>query len=64
MGVDPKECLMVGNDVGDDMSAALCGMNVFLLTDNIINSKNEDISVYPSGNFEDLFNYIKKTQEI
>lgn len=64
IGVDPKECLMVGNDVGDDMSASLCGMDVFLLTDCLINTKNEDISKYPNGDFDALFNYIKKkTQE-
>ena len=63
IGVEPQECLMVGNDVSDDMSAALCGMKTFLLTDCLINSKNEDISKYPSGGFEELFDYIKKSQE-
>lgn len=63
IGVDPQDCLMVGNDVSDDMTAALCGMEVFLLTDCLINTKNEDISRYPSGGFEELFNYIKKSQE-
>lgn len=53
-----EECLMVGNDVGDDMVAADLGMQVFLLTDCLINRKNGDISCYPSGSFAELERYI------
>lgn len=49
-----EECLMVGNDVSEDMVARELGMNVFLLTDNLINKYNKDISDYPQGNFNDL----------
>ena len=52
--VTPEECLMVGNDVGEDMIAAQLGMKVFLLTDCMINKANADISVYPHGSFDDL----------
>ena len=58
LGVKPEECLMVGNDVGDDMVAATLGMKVFLLTDNLINKNEVDISVYPNGNFASLSEYI------
>ena len=58
LGVNADECIMVGNDVRDDMIAARLGMKVFLLTDCLINAKNEDISVYPRGNFDDLFDFI------
>ena len=50
----PEECLMVGNDVGEDMVAAQLGMQVFLLTDCLINRKGADISRYPHGGFEEL----------
>ena len=59
LGVSAEECLMVGNDVSEDMVASKLGMRVFLLTDNIINKKDEDISVYPHGSFEELVTYIK-----
>ena len=59
LGVSPEECLMVGNDVGDDMVAKKLGMKVFLLTDNLINKKGEDISVYPNGGFDELIEYIR-----
>lgn len=58
MGLLPDECLMVGNDVGDDMVARDLGMKVFLLTDHLINKSGDDISVYPHGNFEDLIKYV------
>ena len=59
LGVTPEECLMVGNDVGEDMIAEKLGMQVFLLTDCIINKENKDISVYPNGSFDELMNFIE-----
>ena len=50
----PEECLMVGNDVGEDMIARTVGMQVFLLTDCLINAAGEDISRYPNGGFDRL----------
>ena len=62
--VDPSECLMVGNNVDEDMIANELGINVFLLTDCLINRSNKDISKYPNGNFDDLIKYINKHSEI
>ena len=59
LGVVPEECLMVGNDVGEDMIAETLGCRVFLLTDCIINPKNVDVSIYPHGGFDDLIAFIK-----
>ncbi len=58
IGVEPQECLMVGNDVGDDMVAESLGMKVFLLTDCLINKDGGDISHYPNGSFDALNSYI------
>lgn len=60
LNLKAEECLMVGNDVGEDMVASNLGMKVFLLTDCLINKKNIDISIYPNGNFNDLLEYITK----
>ena len=57
--VQPQECLMVGNDVGEDMIAEQLGMQVFLLTDCLINKADADISRYPQGNFGDLQKYLE-----
>jgi FMN phosphatase YigB (HAD superfamily) len=59
----PEECLMVGNDVRDDMSAADVGLDVFLLTDCLINSAGADVSVYTNGNCDDLCEYIRKVTD-
>ncbi len=56
--IEPEECLMVGNDVSDDMPAQRLGMKVFLLTDCLINSVSADISKYPHGSFDALNEYI------
>ena len=56
--IAPEECLMVGNDVDEDMIARDLGMEVFLLTDCIINKKGKDISRYPHGGFAELRQYL------
>ena len=60
LGLNPTECLMVGNDVNEDMIAQKLGMKVFLVTDCLLNPSNLDISVYPHGNFHDLERYLKE----
>lgn len=64
LSLDPTECLMVGNDVGEDMIAEKLGMKVFLLTDCIINKGNRDVSAYPHGGFAELFAFLKDTLKI
>ena len=60
LGVSANECLMIGNDVSEDMVASELGMKVFLLTDCILNKKNEDITKYARGGFSELLQYIEK----
>lgn len=59
LNLQPEECLMVGNDVTEDMVARKIGMNVFLLTDCLINKERQDINQYPRGSFLQLLNYIE-----
>ena len=59
LGLNAGECLMVGNDVNEDMIAQTLGMQVFLLTDCLINKENRDISQYPYGSFPELMDYIR-----
>ena len=59
LDVRGEECLMVGNDVGEDMVAETVGMRVFLLTDCLINAKDEDISRWPHGGFADLLDHLR-----
>ena len=59
IALDGSQCLMVGNDVGEDMIAGTLGMKTFLLTDCLINKTAEDISQYPNGSFPELLHYIR-----
>ena len=54
MELDAADCLMVGNDVDEDMIAGQLGMEVFLLTDHLINKSGTDIDAFPHGSFDDL----------
>ena len=57
-GLKPEECLMVGNDVDEDMVAERLGMKVFLVTGFMLNKSGKNIEVYPNGDFDDLMEYI------
>ncbi len=58
-----ENCLMVGNDVAEDMIVNKLGVDVFLLTRDLINKNNEDISNYPNGNYDDLLEYVCKKSD-
>lgn len=59
LNVTPEECVMVGNDVGEDMIARKLGMQVFLMTDCMINKVSEDIEQFPHGSFPELMEFIR-----
>ena len=56
----PEECIMVGNDVDEDMIASELSMKVFLMDHFIINRKKKDISSIPQGGFDELDSFLKK----
>ncbi len=62
LGVSADECLMVGNDVSEDMVAEKLGMKVFLMPACLINKADADISEYPSGDFSDLLRFIRSLE--
>ena len=58
-GYAAEECLMIGNDVGDDMVANTVRMNVYLVTNDLINRRNIDITIFEHGSFDELCNYLE-----
>lgn len=58
-GLSPHQCLMVGNDVQEDLCASQLGMEVYLVTDNVINANEDDYSHYPHGNRQALLHYLE-----
>ena len=59
LGLKPEECLMVGNDAVEDVAATKLGIQVFLLTDCLINKNGVDIAAYPHGGFDELMAFIE-----
>lgn len=58
-GLRPEECVMVGNDVEEDMVAGTLGIRTFLLTHCLINRCAKDISVWPHGDFCALQTFLR-----
>lgn len=58
LGVSAEDCLMVGNDVDEDMIAREVGADVFLITGCVLNRNGKDIDAYPHGDFDSLSAYI------
>ncbi|MBH1941790.1 HAD family hydrolase [Mobilitalea sibirica] len=61
---EPEECIMIGNDIKEDMCVKELGMETFLLKDCLINNVGEDITVYRQGDFNSLLNYIKELPDL
>jgi FMN phosphatase YigB (HAD superfamily) len=64
IGKKPKDCIMVGNDITEDMCTSSLGMDTFLLKDCLICPEGEDISGYRQGGFEDLYYFIDKMPQL
>ncbi len=58
LDISPNESIMVGNDVNEDMVAKESGLNVYLVTDCLLNKSNKDISEYNKGTLDGVLNYI------
>lgn len=58
IGVQASDCIMVGNDVDEDMCASELGLDVFLITTNLINRHNKDISNFKQGTLKDFYKFI------
>lgn len=59
LNLNPKECMMIGNDVTEDMVASKINLDTFLLLPCLINRENKDISIYKRGTIKDLYDLLK-----
>jgi FMN phosphatase YigB (HAD superfamily) len=64
MQLDPKECLMVGNDVTEDLVVQQLGMHVYLVTEHLINHEEKDISTIHSGDLSNLLTFCQKLSPV
>lgn len=54
LGVEPSACLMVGNDVQQDLPASEAGMGTFLVEGQVIDRGSSDLEPDARGSLEDL----------
>ncbi len=54
----PEECMMIGNDVSEDMVAADMGMDFYLVDTCLLNSKNRDVNGVRRGSLGDLYGFL------
>ncbi|QCX32392.1 HAD family hydrolase [Caloramator sp. E03] len=56
----PFECMMVGNDVSEDLIAGKLGIKTYLITDYMINKNNIEPKADYVGTYEDFYNFVQK----
>ena len=57
--LDPSECLMVGNDVEEDLAIRSLGVKTYLVTDTMENKRNLPIESEYTGTLEDLLAFVQ-----
>ncbi len=58
--LEPEQCLMVGNDVDEDLVAGCLGIKTFLAEDCVINRRGEEPKADYIGSFRDLVDLLDR----
>jgi FMN phosphatase YigB (HAD superfamily) len=61
---EAKQCMMVGNDVQEDMIASKLGMQTYLITNHMINRHDRPIECDYQGTYEDFFSFVKELPKL
>ncbi|MDD4504721.1 MAG: HAD family hydrolase [Clostridiaceae bacterium] len=59
IGKRPEQCMMVGNDVQEDLIALKLGIKTFLIRNYMIHRTQETIDSTYEGDYEDFYNFVK-----
>ncbi len=59
LGVKPQDCLMIGNDVEEDLIAGTLGIRTFLVDDWLLNARKLPIETDYRGSFGDLVSFLR-----
>ncbi|QGU00193.1 hypothetical protein SYNTR_1599 [Candidatus Syntrophocurvum alkaliphilum] len=62
--VDPKDCIMIGNDRGEDIVSGKMGMTTFLVENMLIDKGDVDYIPDYRGMVEDLYKFIDDLKSI
>ena len=61
LGLDPSECLMVGNDVEEDLAIQELGVKTFLVTDTMENRKDLPVRTEYRGSLKELLDHVQNS---
>jgi len=64
IGKKPEQCLMVGNDVQEDLAAAKLGMATFLITNHMIHRTSDEITSTYIGDYNDFYAFVEGLEEV
>lgn len=62
--LDPSKCLMVGNNVEEDMIVTELGMETYLITNHLIGDKNDNKAINHIGDYTDFLAYVKLLPDV
>lgn len=57
---NPEDCMMVGNDVQEDMIAGKLGIKTFLINNHVINRTGEEVVSDYEGSYEDFYEFVRE----
>lgn len=60
LDLEPEQCLMVGNDMQEDMVASKIGMKTFLIKDHLIDRGNHSFQPDWQGSMNDFYQWLKQ----
>jgi len=64
LDLDASQCLMVGNDINEDMIVSKLNMSTYLITNHVIQDTIIPISVNYSGNYDDFYQFVKSLEPV
>lgn len=59
IGKRPEQCIMVGNDVQEDLVSLKLGLKTFLIRNHIIHRTKDEIDSTYEGFYEDFYDFVK-----
>jgi len=57
-GKNPHECMMVGNDVKEDLVAGKLGIKTYLIKDHILHNNEDEIVADYIGEYKDFYEFV------
>lgn len=63
IGKKAEECIMVGNDVFDDLPAGKIGMETYLITDCMLNKYQLENTADHTGTYEDFYQFVQSLED-